>query len=196
MKKQTTLLLLLVLFLTYCGTAPRQDQQEAEETTTEKTISESERAFLDNLASLCGNSYQGTEVYMQEGRESWADKNLVMHVTLCEENQVHIPFHLDEDQSRTWMFLVDNGKLRFRHDHRHEDGTPEDQTLYGGFADGTGTDFRQHFPSDEYTIELLTDTLNRQWNVVLDQDLTTFSYQLQYHGEIVFRVDFDLTSPL
>ncbi len=193
--KQTTLLLLLIVFLASCGSGPRQEQQ-TQEPAQEQTLSAEERAFLDNLASLCGQSFRGTETYMQEGRPSWADKDMVMHVTLCEENQVHIPFHMDEDKSRTWMFLVDNGKLRFRHDHRHEDGTPEDQTLYGGYSDGTGTAFSQHFPADEYTIEHLTDTLNRQWNVVLDEDMTNFSYQLQYHGEIVFRADFDLTNPL
>ena len=133
---------------------------------------------------------------MAEGRDSWAHMDFVMHVTVCEEDRVYIPFHLDEDQSRTWMFLVEDGRLRFRHDHRYPDGTPEERTLYGGYADGTGTVFRQHFPADEYTIELLHDTLNRQWNVVMDEEMTNFSYQLQYHGEIVFQADFDLTQPL
>jgi hypothetical protein len=54
----------------------------------------------------------------------------------------------------------------FRHDHRHPDGTPEELTLYGGYSDGTGTPFVQHFPADQYTVDLLSDTLDRQWNVV------------------------------
>ena len=133
---------------------------------------------------------------MAPGRESWADKDFVMHVVLCEEDRVHIPFHLDDDTSRTWMFLVEDGRLRFRHDHRHPDGTPEESTLYGGYSDGTGTAFAQYFPADQYTIELLVDTLNRQWNIILDENLQNFSYQLQYHGEIVFRADFDLSNPI
>ncbi len=197
MKKKLPAVLLLILFLASCGSAPRQEEAASEdEKKAEKTISETERAFLGNLASLCGQSFPGEETYMEEGRESWADKEMVMHVTVCEENHVHIPFHINDDESRTWMFLVDNGKLRFRHDHRYPDGTPEEQTLYGGYADGTGTAFSQHFPADDYTIELLEDTLNRQWNVVLDEELSSFSYQLQYHGEVVFRADFDLTNPL
>lgn len=133
---------------------------------------------------------------MQPGRDSWADHDMVMHVTICEDTHVHIPFHLDEDRSRTWMFLEENGQLRFRHDHRYEDGTPEEQTLYGGYADGSGTAFLQRFPADDYTVELLTDTLGREWNVVLDEALTTLSYRLLYHGEIVFQADFDLSNPI
>lgn len=193
-KKVLWILPVMALFLVYCGGAPREAEQDATE--TEVALSEAEQAFLNNLASLCGQSFRGQEVYMQEGRESWADKDLVMHVTVCEDTHVHIPFHIDDDASRTWMFLAEDGKLRFRHDHRHPDGTPEDQTLYGGYADGEGDAFGQYFPADDYTRELLTDTLNRQWNVVLDEDLTNFSYQLQYQGEIVFRADFDLTRPL
>lgn len=191
-----TLFALLTLAAVILGSCGGATQQEKTETSQEPAISETEQAFLNNLASLCGQSFRGEEVYMQEGRESWADREMVMHVTVCEDTHVHIPFHMDEDQSRTWMFLAEDGRLRFRHDHRYPDGTPEAQTLYGGYADGTGTAFKQHFPADAYTIDLLTDTLNRQWNVVLNEEMTTFSYQLQYHGEIVFRADFDLTNPL
>ncbi|MFW5706508.1 MAG: hypothetical protein ACOC12_01190 [Bacteroidota bacterium] len=184
---------LLGLLLMFCDSPARQ-QQAVEE--TETTLSETEQAFLENLASLCGKSFRGREVYMQEGRESWADKELVMHVAVCEETHVHIPFHINDDTSRTWMFLAEDGRLRFRHDHRHEDGTSEEKTMYGGYSDANGTAYRQHFPADDYTVELLTDTLNRQWNVVMDEQMNTFSYQLLYHGEIVFQADFDLTQPI
>jgi hypothetical protein len=194
--KNLVILAILALILAACSGTPRQSETSEKISETEPVISENERAFLANLASLCGKSFRGREVYMQPGRESWAEKDLVMHVTVCEETQVHIPFHIDDDRSRTWMFMVEDGKLRFRHDHRHEDGTPEDQTLYGGYSNGMGDQYSQQFPADDYTIQLLTDTLNRQWNVVLNETMTNFSYQLLYHGEIVFRADFDLTQPL
>jgi hypothetical protein len=196
MKKHLFILLsATIIFAASCGSTPRQEQREITE--TEITgISGAEAAFIKNLASLCGKSFRGQETYMQPGRESWADKDFVMHVTVCEEDKVHIPFHLSDDHSRTWMFIVENDRLRFRHDHRHEDGTPEDLTLYGGYADGTGNAYRQHFPADEYTVDLLVDTLQRQWNVVLSEDMSNFSYQLQYKGEIVFQADFDLTNPI
>lgn len=195
--KYVLLLIIVPGFIFYsCGGGGQPAAQQAGQIQTELILPDDQQAFLNNLASLCGQSFGGKEVYMQEGRESWADRNMVMHVIVCEPTHVHIPFHIDEDRSRTWMFLAENGQLRFRHDHRYEDGTPEEQTLYGGYADGTGTAFLQRFPADDYTVELLTDTLNREWNVVLDEALTTFSYRLLYHGEIVFQADFDLTNPI
>jgi hypothetical protein len=194
MKKLLLLGFTALVIMGGCG--QRQSQETNNDTTEIVMISDGERAFLNNLASLCGKSFKGQEVYMQAGRESWAGKNLVMHVTVCDENFVHIPFHIDDDQSRTWMFLVEDGRLRFRHDHRHEDGTPEDQTLYGGYADGSGDEYRQYFPADGYTIELLNDDRGRQWNVMLNEDMTRFTYQLLYHGEVVFAAEFDLTNPV
>jgi hypothetical protein len=94
------------------------------------------------------------------------------------------------------LFLIEDGRLRFRHDHRHEDGTPEDLTLYGGYSDGTGTAFVQYFPADDYTIELLQDTLGRKWAIVLNEELTTMKYQLWYHDKVVFEGAFDIANPV
>ena len=155
-----------------------------------------EKEFLEKLASLCGKSFQGQQIYMDPRGTSWEDNELIMHVTICEENKVHIPFHVDDDKSRTWIFAFEDGKLRFRHDHRHEDGTPEDLTLYGGYADGNGTAFIQIFPNDDYTKNLVSDDINRTWVVILDENLTTLTYKLRYHDERYFEARFDLTKPL
>ncbi len=179
-----------------------QDREEASDDmivrieALESALTENERTFLENLAGLCGKSFRGKETFMAPGRESWADKDFVMHVTVCEDDRVYIPFHLDDDHSRTWMFLVEDQGLRFRHDHRHEDGTPEDLTMYGGYADGTGTGYMQKFPADDYTVELLEDVFNREWRVILDEDMSRLTYKLLYHGEPVFTAEFDLTDPL
>ncbi len=179
-----------------CGQRANDDYVK-EKDTEEKVLTFEERGFLNNLASLCDKSFEGQQIYMEESRESWEDKKFVMHVTICEDDRVHIPFHLDDDHSRTWMFFIDDKGLRFRHDHRYEDGTPEEKTLYGGYADGKGTQFRQQFPIDQYSIELLDDhDKMRQWNIKLAEDMSTFSYKLLYYGEVVFQADFDLTKPI
>jgi len=194
------ILLFSVLLIASCGGRSDRHRQEPVGLTDESVemylLTYEELGFFQNLSGLCGKSFRGRETYMAPGRESWADKDFVMHVAVCENDRVLIPFHLDEDHSRTWMFLLEDGRLRFRHDHRHPDGTPEELTLYGGYGDGAGTAFAQSFPADQYTIELLTDTLGRQWNIVMDEGLTNFSYQLLYMGETVFRADFDLSDPL
>ena len=190
--------LLLALLLTLGSCTERRSHSGTEELTPvgSELTDAGQQGFLNNLAQLCGQSFKGQQVFMAEGRESWALKKFVMHVTVCEDDRVYVPFHLDDDHSRTWMFLVEDGRLRFRHDHRHEDGTPEDVTMYGGYADGSGTAFWQNFPADEYTCEMLPNSCHADWRVELSEDKTTYSYSLFNYGELLFRAEFDLTLPL
>ncbi len=182
-----------ILFMQFVRHTPEQaDDQTAVKLGSELKSAE-ERAFLNNIARLCGQTFAGRESFIADGRESWADKNFVMHVTVCEEDRVYVPFHLDDDRSRTWMFLVEDGRLRFRHDHRHADGTPEEITLYGGYADGDGTTLLQSFPADEYTCELIPTACNAVWRVFLSEDLLTFTYQLLYQEELLFEGSFDIS---
>lgn len=200
MKYSILLISATALFFFACG--PRQEQAShihdpevaAALFTFEHDMS---AAFFENLKTLCGKSFAGRQVYVQEGRESWADRNMVMYVTRCDEEAIHVPFHMDEDQSRTWMFLNEEGRLRFRHDHRHPDGTPEDLTLYGGYADTEqGTPFRQVFPADEYTIEIHPRSVNSYWVVELKEEMHVFSYSLYSNDALLFEAHFDLTQPL
>ncbi len=186
--------MMLAVFAISCG-SPSQNNTNSSKA-QEPTVSENQLAFLNNLASLCGKSFGGREAYIEKGRESWAHKKFVMHVTVCEDDRVYIPFHLDDDHSRTWKFIMEDDGLRFQHDHRHPDGTPEDQNLYGGFADSTGNAYWQNFPSDKHTLSMLDDGNYRQWRVALTEDLSLLSYQLYYDDKLIFQADFDLTQPL
>ncbi|MFO7873953.1 MAG: hypothetical protein R6U62_05680 [Bacteroidales bacterium] len=194
---QTTFFIIAMLFLfSACG--PRQDRTE---TTTgpdraEALLSDTHQAFFDNLSRLCGQSFAGEQVFRSHHAEGWAGIDMVMHVEVCEDDRILIPFHVGEDQSRTWQFLIEDGALRFRHDHRHPDGTPEENNLYGGYADDSGTAFVQHFPADAYTAGIIEDGGGNIWSVKLDKDFTTFTYRLERNGGKRLRVDFDLTEPL
>ncbi len=194
MNFKAIVLFTFLLALAACENAPTENKSNEPPQTPE--LSANEQAFMDHLRSLCGKSFAGEETFMADGRESWSHFDFMMHVTVCENDKVHIPFHLSDDHSRTWMFLVEDGRLRFRHDHRHADGTPEDQTLYGGYADGNGTPFVQHFPADDYTVKLLNDTVDRQWTLILAEDLSSMKYQLSYSDELIFEGTFDLTNPI
>lgn len=186
----SVLVVAIAIIFASCGSPQTIEETEG------LPLPEGEMEFWNNLKSLCGKSFAGEQTYMKEGRESWAHLDFRMHVALCQEKRIQIPFHLSQDQSRTWMFLIEDGRLRFRHHHRHEDGTPEDLTMYGGYSDGSGTAFVQYFPADDYTIDLLQDTLGRKWAIVLDEELTTLKYQLSYHGEVVFEGTFDIANPI
>lgn len=193
--KTTLLFMFTALLLGACGTTPRE-QAEAPVPAQGLLISETQQAFFDNLAGLCGQSFRGQQIYRSHHGSGWAHLDMIMHVSLCEDDRIHIPFHVGEDQSRTWMFLVEDGRLRFRHDHRYPDGTPEEESLYGGYADDSGTAFAQHFPADEYTARLIEGGGGNIWTVMIDEGFTTFTYRLERDGEKRLRVDFDLTNPL
>jgi hypothetical protein len=195
------LLILPAALLFSCGQRTEnrgqgRDDKVARIENLESFVPQSQMAFLGNLASLCGKSFRGKEKYSAPGRDSWANRDFVMHVTECGEDKVHIPFHLDRDKSRTWMFMIEEEGLRFRHDHRHQDGTPEEITMYGGYADGPGTAFMQKFPADEYTVELLGEDLGREWMIILSEDLSSLTYELHYSGRLMFAAEFDLTSAI
>jgi hypothetical protein len=189
------IILAAITLISACG--PRtQHTKESPDPVERLLISETHQAFFDNLASLCGNSYAGEQIYRSHHASGWGHLDMVMHVNVCEEDHIHIPFHVGEDQSRTWMFLVEDGKLRFRHDHRFPDGTPEEENLYGGYADDHGTAFEQHFPADAYTAGLIDGGGGNIWTVRIDEDFHTLTYRLERDGEKRLRVDFDLSNPL
>jgi len=198
MKIFLKLSLLLVLFLSACGQAGKQRQESVEEVRQSDAVfaSEIHSGFFENLRLLCGNSYAGAQTYRSHHGASWAGYELVMHVRDCDDELIAIPFRVGDDTSRTWLFMAEEGRLRFRHDHRHEDGTPEDDTLYGGYADDTGTAYVQHFPADEYTAKLIDGGGGNLWTVTISPDLSTFSYRLERDGEKRFRIDFDLSRPI
>ncbi len=193
--KKTAVLLLFACVMVSCASGTR-DQAEVTEAPAGLLISEAQQSFFENLASLCGQSFAGQQIYRSHHASGWAHLDMVMHVALCEDDRIHIPFHVGSDQSRTWMFLVEDGRLRFRHDHRYPDGTPEEESLYGGYADISGTAFVQHFPADEYTAQLIEGGGGNIWTVMIDEAFTTFTYRLERDGEKRLRVDFDLTNPL
>lgn len=190
----TSAVVIGILLLTRSRQADEKTSTMQIQSVGSELINPLERAFLNNIAMLCGQTFAGQETFIAEGRESWADKQFVMHVTVCEDDRVYVPFHLDDDHSRTWMFLVEDGRLRFRHDHRHDDGTPEEITMYGGYADGSGTSLLQSFPADDYTCKMLPTSCNAMWRVFLSDDLKTFSYQLLYDDELLFEGAFDISN--
>ncbi len=190
---KTSVFAILIILLASCGNQPQQTREQNKSTLFK---SETHQAFIENLSALCGKSFPGEQAYRSHHGESWAGRTMIMHVTVCDVDKVHIPFHVDEDHSRTWMFEAEDGKLRFMHQHLHEDGTHEEGSMYGGYADEKGTAFVQYFPADEYTGTVIEGGSGNLWTVAMDQDLTWFSYRLDRDGEKRFEIRFDLTKPL
>lgn len=192
---RTTILLIALWGISSCSYSP--SSSPAEETPDPAFDDPASAQFYQHLRDLCGMSFAGHQVYVQEGRESWEQEEMVITFSLCQDDVLHIPFGVGENTSRTWMFFNEEGLLRFRHDHRHADGSPEDLTLYGGYADvEASTSLRQVFPADAYTLEIHPRSQDAVWVVELSEDLSTFSYQLHHRGALLFQADFDLNRPL
>ena len=151
--------------------------------------------FLDNLRKICGQAFAGQLVEYNDSDEDLLGQEMVMHVRECSEDEVRIPFFVGEDRSRTWVFTRTTDGLRLKHDHRHEDGSEDEITQYGGDATG-GSATEQAFPADAWTRELIPYAANNTWTVVIEPGVS-FSYRLRRAGtDRRFRVDFDLTKPV
>jgi hypothetical protein len=156
-------------------------------------------AFFANLRTLCGQSYAGRVVTNDAADAGFASERLVMQVRDCSADEVRIPFHVGENRSRTWVITRTAAGLRLKHDHRHEDGSEDTLTQYGGDTVSEGASARQEFPADEFSRTLFTQnnipqSVANVWAVEV-RPSQVFAYELRRPNRH-FRVEFDLTAPV
>jgi hypothetical protein len=152
--------------------------------------------FWAALQQLCNNAYEGTVVAAPAGDAALAGHPLVMHVRHCDRANVRIAVHMGEDRSRTWVISRTEHGLRLKHDHRREDGTDAQITLYGGDTQDTGTAHMQQFPADTFTATLIPEARADVWTVEV-QPGERFIYALQRIGtDRRFHLEFDLARPV
>jgi hypothetical protein len=157
-------------------------------------------AFWERLSALCGNAYEGElTVYHARMDEGWLGQRIVMHVRECSEDEIKIPLHVGEDRSRTWIVTRTEEGLRLKHDHRHEDGSEDPTTWYGGHTTDPGRAWRQSFPVDAFSRGLflaqgLDVSITNIWAMEVHPD-EKFAYELLRVGRHL-RVEFDTTRPV
>lgn len=154
--------------------------------------------FFENLHALCGESFEGRVVTTDPVDTGFASNRLVMHVRECSADEVRIPFHVGENRSRTWVIARTPAGLSLKHDHRHEDGSEDALTQYGGVAAGVDASERLEFPADEFSRRLfvannIPASAANVWALELHPG-RMFAYELQRPNRR-FRVEFDLTRP-
>ena len=152
--------------------------------------------FWTELQKLCGNAYAGTLVSAPENDADFKGKELVMHVRACEKNRVRIPFFVGADKSRTWVLTKKKDRLLLKHDHRHEDGTPDKITMYGGWTTSVGAATRQMFAADQPTVDVLPAAASNVWWIELVPG-EYFTYNLRRMGtERFFSIRFDISKEI
>lgn len=153
------------------------------------------RQFWENLQTHCGKAYEG-KLADHVTNDDFSGKTLTMFVRTCDENTITIPFYVGEDRSRTWVLTYEDERIKLKHDHRHEDGSEDKITQYGGKSPNSGLPNIQFFPADTETAELIGYASTNVWWITLDED--TYSYNLQRigSGNPPFNVYFDLTKPV
>jgi hypothetical protein len=150
--------------------------------------------YLAALRTHCDKAYEGRLIDPQPADSAMRGQRLVMHVRGCADT-VRIPFHVGENRSRTWVFTRTAAGVRLKHDHRHEDGSEDRITQYGGDARDGGTATSMAFGADSLTATLIPAARTNVWTV--DITSTQFVYQLRREGtDRRFRVEFDLTTPI
>ncbi len=175
---------------------------------TPENISERDQ-FWAALQSHCGKAYAGGLVSEDARDADMQDAAMVMHVRDCSDTRVAIPFqNADEEapegwnRSRTWVLTRGpDGAITLKHEHRHEDGSLDAVTNYGGTTAEAGTATVQQFPVDAesiatFTREGLDASLTNVWQVEVTDagaDRAYFAYQLTRRNDEtrLFRVRFD-----
>jgi hypothetical protein len=148
--------------------------------------------FWSNLAHHCGQTFEGELIERPDPDPNFeGDEVMTVHFRGCGENRLAIPFHVDDNRSRTWLLTRTTAGLDLRHDHRHEDGSPEPSTWYGAHTPDAGSANRQEFiragleegePRTGWAIEIVPDE--------------RYTYGTVRDGEWRYRIDFDLTTPV
>ena len=185
-----------------CSVDPAPDSADAAgdavapATAGESTSSAEQDAFWAALQAHCGNAYRGRVSDATPYYSSSLAGDAVMHVMDCSEDRIHISFHLGENRSRNWLLTRKGGTIRLKHDHRHEDGTEDRVSQYGGDAPVPGLATRQIFPADAHTASILPDRADNFWFFDFVDD-TTLQYGVHWpkHGHSV-RFEFDLSTPI
>jgi hypothetical protein len=146
------------------------------------------------IQPLCGKAFEGRVVEGTEPSDAaFREQRLVMHVRDCSAEEIRIPFHVGENRSRTWVLTRTAEGVRLKHDHRHEDGTEDRISQYGGDTRSISNPLMLDFYADDFTANLIPTAATNIWTIGIDPG-RTFTYALRREAQgRRFRVEFDLT---
>ncbi len=180
---RSVLVLSPLLLLPACGPTSGGSAGEPEET----EVRAPQDAFWANLQALCESAAPG-ELLQAPDTQIDPEAALVVHFWECGNEEIRFPLHVDENRSRTWVFIRHDDALELRHDHRHPDGTEESNTWYGASTLTEGTANRQDFVT-------MRGEVASGWRVEIHPG-ETYQYGTARDGEWRHHLVFDLANPV
>ncbi|WP_323762953.1 hypothetical protein [Maricaulis sp.] len=155
-------------------------------------------SLFASLSQLCGQAFEGRVITDDPRDADWADQTLTLHVRECSATQIRMPMHVGDDRSRTFVLSRVSGGLQLKHDHRHEDGSEDVLSQYGGSTAEPPADGRAEFPADPFSRMLfdregIAVSMDNIWSMTLTE--TSFTYGLD-RPDRHFAAQFDLTNPV
>ena len=182
-RKSCSSAMALVLVVAACAPGMQADTLAGAASATS-----SQDAFWANLRGLCERAAAGRLVQAPAG-DTQIDPaaSLVVHFRECGERELRFPLHVDENRSRTWVFIRNERGLELRHDHRKADGSEDTNTWYGATTVSEGTSVRQEFVSERNGVV-------SGWRVEIEPG-SRFTYGTIRNGEWRHHLEFDLTRP-
>lgn len=140
-------------------------------------------SFFNNMKELCGEVFTGASTYPEDPDHDFAGKKLVADFADCSDEEIRINFAVGEDHSRTWVVTKSDKGLLLKHDHRHADGTPDEITNYGGWANQAGTAYKQYFEADQETADLIPEASTNVWMLSYNPETQVLTYDLKRHNK-------------
>ncbi len=150
-----------------------------------------QRAFWNQLRSLCGRAFPGRLVQAAPADSALVGQPLVLEVWQCYPRELRLAFHVGEDRSRVWVVAASGSGLTLKHQLHARDGSPTEYSGYGGETWNEGTKSRQEFRADEHTVHEVPSAASTLWTLELVPH-TRLTYAVRSAGAEQFRVDFDL----
>lgn len=158
-------------------------------------FAQTDKAFFNELKSLEGKTFYGKAIYMPDttnANDFWG-KELKFTVNKSKNSVLRLPFQVGENKSRTWVLTKSKKGIQLKHDHRHDDGTPDSITNYGGDSDTEiSTALAQYFPADEFTAKLIPAAATNRWIMEFSADKKKFYYILERNKVLRFKAEFNL----
>lgn len=197
MKYYPILLSIILLLFTACAD-PDESVVDVDDTiedalTVGVELSDEQHAFWDQIQAHCGNAYRGELADATPFYQTFDAELIRIHVRDCTDELTHISLHIDEDHSRNLLLTKTDGNLQLKHDHRNEDGTEEEITQYGGFAEQPGLSTRQIFWADAHTAEILPERFDNFWFLdLMDEETLAYGVHWPIQGNSI-RMEFDLS---